>query len=246
MILGGPGSKRLDNRRRGRLRGGALRALIYVTVGGIVSYWAYGMGSDRAASRSEMLKDRITMLEAENTRLQALADDAETTRTAVEQQLAETIRRYRDEAPQGVEQEIMQAVRLRIADGVPPDQISYVIGAASSGPRCGEEVVTRRFLLQTPLSRGAHASVSFAGNAITVTGAGASAIDAGGAREAWFDAAAPVSIVFTRPGGVQSESEGVLPLYHAVVIGPKSHNFTISAAETRGFVNVTEQVCDYP
>ena len=106
--------------------------------------------------------------------------------------------------------------------------------------------MTRRFLLQTPISRGAHASVSFADNAITVTGAGESARDADGNPEAWFDPAEAVRIAFTLPGGEESASEGLLPLYHTVTIGDKAHKFAMVQAETRGFVNVAEQVCDYP
>jgi hypothetical protein len=47
-------------------------------------------------------------------------------------------------------------------------------------------------------------------------------------------------------GGEAEEISGTLPIHHAVVIDAKAHRFTVEPAESRGFVRVSRQVCDYP
>ncbi len=222
------------------------RLLLYGCVIGLVFYWAYDMGGERVAARNAALQQQLDQVADDNRRLREETDAAIRVRADAEEKLAEARRRYRADVPTGVERDLMRAVRLRLEGGVPSERLAQVIGAAQIDPGCAPEVITRRFLVQTPFSSGANAAVTFAGNAITVTGSGERARDAAGNPEQWFDPAAPVRIAFTAPGGAQSVAEGLLPLHHAVAIGDRAHNFTIAAADTRGFVNVTEQVCDYP
>ena len=245
MALGG--GTRLDRRRRGQWRGPLARLLAHGAVLALVAWWAYDMGGERARSRAGTMEERMNAIAEENRRLTEEAVAAGEARARADRRLAEIRRRYREDAPTGAERDIMTAVRGRIADGVAPERLARVVEAAQPDPRCAGAVTTRRFIVQTPVSpRGANASVSFAGNAIVVTGTGASARSASGAPEAWFDPAAPVRIAFARPGGAASAAEGRLPLHHTVVVGDKAHNFTVTGARTQGFVNVAEQVCDYP
>lgn len=240
------GSTRLDRRRRERWRGVLLRLLLHGGVLALVAWWAYGMGGDRAENRNRTLEDRVAGLTSDNRVLREETDTALAARVRADERLAELRRRYRTDVPTGDEREALTVIRRRLGDGVPLARLVEVTSAAQTDPDCASEVTTRRFLLQTPLSRGASAAVGFADNAIVITGTGESARDSAGNPEAWFDATAPVRIAFTAPGGAESVSEGPLPRHHAVVIGAKAHNFTITEADVRGFVNVTEQVCDYP
>lgn len=237
---------RLERRQRERWRTALVRTLLYAGVLALVAYWAYSMGSERAELRNLSLVDRLASLQEENRRLHDDTEAAIRERAVAAERLAESQRRYRSDVPAEDEREILNVVRQRMADGVPRERFLHVLEAVQISPRCASDVLTRRFLLQTSLSVGTHASVSFANNAIVVTGTGMSAHDPAGNREAWFDAAEPVRIAFTAPGGAESVSEGLLPLHHAVVLGNKAHNFTMTAAQTQGFVSVTEQVCDYP
>lgn len=223
-----------------------LRLIVYGAVIGAISYWAYAMGGEGAQRRNRALKEQMAVLVAENERLRAEADDAVAARAAAEERAAGFQRRYRDEVPQGAVREIMDAVRARLDEGIAPERLAHVVGAAQSQTSCRDEVMNRRFIVQTPISNGTNSSVSFADNLVTVTGAGVSARDSAGNREAWFDPAQPVTIAFTLPGGERSLAEGVLPLHHSVVVAEEDHRYTVTAAETRGFVTVTEQVCDYP
>lgn len=238
---------RLERRGgRGRWRAAMLRLPVWAAATAAIGYWAYEMGGERAALGAAAAAKRAERLEAENAQLRAAAAAAEDARAQAAEALAESRRAYRADVPTGPERDVLAAVRRRAAEGVPVERLAEVLDAAQADPRCAPEVATRRFMVRTPLSRGAHGSVSFANNAITVTGGGQPALAPDGAPEAWFDPAAPVRIAFALPGGAESVSEGLLPLHHTVTMGGEAHRFTVTPAETRGFVLVTGQICDHP
>lgn len=240
------GPTRFERRQRERWRVTAARLLVQAGIVAAIAYWAYDMGRDRAESGAQSLASRAERLDIENARLRQEAEAAMSARDDARRELDEFRARYEADAPTGIERELLDAIRERVDEGVAPERIAEVVKVAQPDPRCANEAVTRRFIIQTPVTRGANAAVSFAGNAITVTGAGTPARDATGNPEAWFDAEQPVRISFAVPGGAETVREGLLPLHHSVAIGAKAHNFTVNAANTRGFVVVTEQICDYP
>lgn len=237
---------RLDRKRSSRWRMAMFRLVIYAAVAGAISYWAYNMGGERYANRNRALEQQMTVLEDENRRLRDETDAAVAARAAAVDRASSFQRRYEQEVPQGEVREIMDLVRDRLEEGVEAERIAFVVSAAQNETRCAPEITSRRFIVQTELTQGANASVSFADRAITVTGKGEAALDSNGNLAGWFDRAKPVSINFALPGGDTTIVEGVLPLHHAVVLGDKAHRFTITAGDDRGFVMVSEQVCDYP
>jgi len=245
MTLSGYGS-RLDRKRGNRWRMAMFRVLAYAAVIGATSYWAYSMGGERSANRNRALEQQMVILEDDNRRLRDEADAAVTARTAAVDRASQFQRQYEQEVPQGPVRAIMDAVRDRLAQGVVPERIAFVISAVQNETWCASDVTSRRFIVQTPISEGTNGSVSFADRAITVTGKGESSLDSSGNLVGWFDGSKPVSLSFVAPGGDTTGAEGLLPLHHAVVIGDKVHRFTIATGETRGFVTVSEQVCDYP
>jgi hypothetical protein len=245
MSFSGYGS-RFERRRRDRWRMAMLRLTIYGAVIGAISYWAYTMGGEYTQRRNRALKEQMSVLAEENERLRVEADAAVGARIAAEERAASFQRRYRTEVPQGAVREIMDAMRARIEEGITPARIAHVVGAVQNETGCRDEVANRRFIVQTPISNGSNSSVSFADNLVTVTGAGISARDSAGNAEAWFDPVQPVTIAFTLPGGEQTVAEGVLPLHHSVVLDDEDHRYTVTASQARGFVTVTEQMCDYP
>jgi len=239
-------STRLDRKRGNRWRMAMFRLLAYAAVIGAISYWAYSMGGERVANRNRALEQQMVILEDENQRLRAETDAAVAARVAAVDRASMFQRQYEQGVPQGQVREIMGAVRDRLAQGVDPERITFVIGAVQNETRCASEVTSRRFIVQTPISEGTNGSVSFANRAITVTGKGEPSLDSGGNLVGWFDNSKPVSLNFAVPGGDATAVAGLLPLHHAVVLGDKAHKFTVAAADTRGFVMVSEQVCDYP
>ena len=245
MTLSGYGG-RLDRRRSNRWRMAMFRLLAYAAVMGAISYWAYSMGGERSENRNRALEQQMIGLQDENRRLRDETDAAVAARVAAVDRASRYQRQYEQEVPQGQVREIMMAVRDRLEEGVDPERITFVVGAVQNETRCAPDIVSRRFIVQTPISAGANGSVSFANRAITVTGTGESSIDSSGNVAGWFDSAKPVSLSFAVPGGDSTAVKGLLPLHHAVVLNGKAHKFTVTAADTRGFVMVTEQVCDYP
>ena len=244
MALRG-GATRFERRQRERWRMAAARLLLQAGIVAAIAYWAYDMGRDRAGAGAQNLASRAERFETENARLREETEAAIDARDEARRELSELRVRYETDAPTGTEREILDAVRRRTSEGVAPERIVEVVSVAQPDPRCVDDVLMRRFVVQTPMSTGAGAAAGFAGNAITITGSGAAARDAQGNPEAWFDTGRPVRIAFAAPGGAETVREGLLPLHHSIAIGAKAHNFTVTAGR-RGFVNVTEQVCDYP
>jgi hypothetical protein len=237
---------RFDRRRRDAWRMAMVRLVFYGVIIGVISYWAYTMGGEHSENRNRALESRMEAMEEENERLTAETDEAIAARATALERATRYRQRYEAEVPQGEVYDIMTAVRVRLEAGVSPERITHVIGAVTNETNCGAEVASRRFIVQTEISDGRNASVSFAGNLITVSAAGEQSVNAAGNKEAWFDRSQPVGVSFTLPGGRSETVEGALPLYHSVVINDRDHRFTMAAADTRGFLLVTEQVCAYP
>jgi len=51
---------------------------------------------------------------------------------------------------------------------------------------------------------------------------------------------------FSRLGGETSKATAKLPLHHSVVLGDHEYRFTVTAGNSRGFVNVTADRCTFP
>ncbi|MFP6756704.1 MAG: hypothetical protein VCC99_00580 [Alphaproteobacteria bacterium] len=246
MTLSGYGG-RFERRNRNRWRMAMFKTLLYTGVIGIFSFWAYNMGEERAENRNRSLEEKMAVLDEENLGLKEETEAAVSARVAAVERASKYQRQYEQEVPQGPLYDIMKAVQGRMAAGVSPDRIAFVLGAVENETRCAPDIKSRRFILRTAISSGgANNSVSFADNAITVTGAGESSRDAAGNAQAWFDGTQPVSLQFAVPGGQTTKAEGPLPLHHAVVINDKVHRFTVTDTDAKGFVLVTGQACDYP
>ena len=213
----------------------------------------FGAGLFAYQTGSWLARQEVIRLEEQIEGLQATIDDLREDKRALETRLEEAKaratnwrERYEAEVPEGTRKELLDLVQTRLEAGVAADRLAFVISEAANERQCDAGPATKRFLVQTPLSTGANGSVSFADGTVTVTAQGASATDAQGNPEAWYDPAEPVTARFTRPGGDASEASGKLPLHHSVVVDGSEHRFTLVDAEARGFVNVTWERCAYP
>ena len=121
-----------------------------------------------------------------------------------------------------------------------------MIAAAGQTLKCTGEPAVRRFLVRTPIYRGANDAVTFAENAITVTASGVSAKDINGKPEAWFDPAEPVTLRITSIGGTTREASGPLPLHHTILWHDAEYRFSVVAADQRGFVLASAERCALP
>lgn len=238
---------RLYERRRKRSR--VFKWLLVLGGLGAAGMSAYETGSavarvevDQLQARVEKLLQSSDALEQRVVELELAARQAK----AAEDQWRQRYESVRDAAPKGEAGRLLGLIAKQIDAGVAPDRLAFVIEATGRKPDCAEKPVTKRFVVRTPLSKGANDTVSFADNAIVVTSEGESATTAEGKPEAWFDPAKPITVRFTALDGVASQANGLLPLSHAVVVGEHEYRFTMTTGENRGFVNVTGDRCRFP
>lgn len=169
--------------------------------------------------------------------------------TALEEEQARAAalrEQYQLDIPDAQTKAMLDALRERREAGVEPERLVEVIAGAQNEWECAAGPELKRFVIQTPVNDGANDQVVFADGTVTVTGTGLSVRNAEGLPEAWFDAAQPVTLTFTRIGGESTDVTGILPLHHSLVFGAKIYRFSIVEAEALSFVAVTAQICAYP
>jgi len=232
-------------RRRRRLWGRVARFLFLLACLLVVAVFSYRVGVERAQEDVGGLRTRIAALAGTNARLARERDQAVAERAAALARAKAVQARYDREVPTGPSKALVALLKRRLAEGVPAERLGFVIGAATAEAKCDADTVTKRFIVQTPLYNGPNGAVSFGDNAITVTGEGESARDAGGNPEAWYDPAAPVTLHFIHVGGEAMSVNGKLPLHHSVVLGDTEYRFTVLEG-ARGFVKVAANRCAYP
>lgn len=233
-----------ERRYRRRVWGGVIRFLILVGVVVATAMTAYEFGAEDIEGQRRLHQEQL--LEFEQARSAAeqeaanLRVEVEKARLAVE----EWERRYEADVPTGDRLALLGLVSERLAAGVDPERLAFLIKAAEDKRDC-EEVETKRFLVRTPLYDGANTSVTFANEAVAVTGSGESETTDAGLPQAWYDPEKPVSLVFTRIDGQTTEISGTLPLQQSVVHDGVEHHFLVRPG-ARGFAQVAAQRCAYP
>ena len=219
-----------------------------ITLGAILAagIFAYQTGTSLAEREVislnreiETLSDKAAELQSQNTELRA-------NEILLEQRLQDAKARYEKDVPAGRMAALLGQLQDKLSGGVKMERLEFLIASADNPRECETEPATKRFLVQTPLYKGANDSVSFAKGTMTVTAQGESAVSTAGQVEAWFDVAKPVAARFTALGGKVTEAKGVLPIHTAVVHGGHEYRFTVTAAGARGFVQVTGDRCNYP
>ena len=235
---------RSRRRRRGRWIIAKWVIVLSVIVGAGVFAYETGLS---LAQRSVILRDqKIVELNAEIETLRRQNAKLDVGLRSERKRLGEARARYETDVPSGKIASLLGRVRDKLEEGVNPARLEFVIAAAQNPRTCDEKPVTKRFLVQTPLQKGANDSVSFAGNAITVTAEGVPAQDAQGRVEAWFDPAQPITLQLAQLGGKTARASGKLPLHASVVVGDSEYRYSLVAGAQRGFVQVTGDRCSYP
>ena len=218
---------------------GKLKAGLWIVISAALAYAAYSLAYDRSGKFTRELQSKLDQLRTENSNLLADAAAAEARANLFQQ-------KYATDAPHGATRQIMALVKERLESGVSPDRVAFLVAMAENDAECEHETDTRRFLVQTPLTNGANSAISFSNDTITVTGWGLPSRDSNNNLNTWFDPAQKIQILFTIIGGEQHQTDGKLPLHHALVTGNTEHRFTVKTGEEKGFVVVTEQRCRFP
>ena len=210
-------------------------------------WYAYRTGSSLAAReagdlREEIVRvqDQLQSLEQQNAGLQRALEEQRVRGDDLGAQLARL-------APTPEARKLLDLVRARVDAGVNADRLSEVITAIGPQWKCTGDPVTKRFLLNTPIMNNeANGAVTFANNAITVTGTGVSMVGENRQPVAVFDPGQPVTITFARLGGQSNQVSGKLPIHGSVQADNNTiYRFTVVEGD-RAFVSVTGQPCAFP
>ncbi len=233
------------SRRRRQIRLRALKwaaALAAIVIAGVYAYETGSRLAEREVTRLEEriaeLSERIQTLEQDNLQL---AEAARTARGKVE----DWQQRYRQDIPTGELKALYEQIRAKLADGVDGTRLGFILQQASQAKDCAEALETKRFYVKTPLYAGGNDTVGFADSAIVVTAQGSASTDGSGNQLSRYDPAQPVVVRFARLGGEASEASGMLPLYHAMVVGDNEYRFSVVPGEP-GMVKVTAGSCPFP
>ncbi len=236
-------SRTLERRRR------RLRFLKWIVVVGLLAglgVAAYETGSVLAQREVARLSDEVASLQRQVEVLRKQNAHLATDAGAARLRERDLRLRYEADVPDGAAKTLLDRIRARLADGVSPDRLEFMISSATQTPACDGRPVTKRFIVRTPLSRGANDAVGFADRTISVSATGAPATDEGGAPEAWFDPGRPVVLSFVGLGGKTVTVDGLLPLHKSLLHNGSEYRFTAAIGERRGFVDVTADRCDVP
>ena len=233
------------NRRKRKFRLTVFKWVFALALIGLAGVFAYETGSRLAERETIRLKEQIA--ELSQTIEESRRDDSalKAAAEAAEQGQRDWQQRYEKDVPSGVDKQIYELARRKLAEGVDIERLKFVIQATENQRLCAEGLATRRFIVPTPLYKGANDSVGFAKGTITVTAKGQSSRDSAGNPLARFDPAKEVTLFFAQLGGQVTEARGVLPLHHSVIVGDSEYRFSVVAG-TPGFVLVTGDRCAYP
>ncbi len=233
-------------RRSRRFRWALMRWVIALGVIAGAGVFAYRTGTDLAERKVTALAREIVTLSDKAAALQQQNTGLRANEILLEGRLRDAQARYDKDVPSGRIAALLGQLQAKLDKGVELARLEFLVASADKPRECETVPATKRFLVQTPLYSGANDSVSYAKGTITVTAQGESAVSQAGHIEAWYDPAKPVSARFTAIGGRVIGEAGTLPLHATVVHGGYEYRFTVVAAGTRGFVQVTGDRCKYP
>ncbi|MBK8175178.1 MAG: hypothetical protein IPK66_07905 [Rhodospirillales bacterium] len=236
-----------EDRRRRRRRSRVILFRWILALGLILAAGAYAYQTGtRIAERN------VISLEQQNTELRGTLEDLKAQTEAQAQKIAaekatasDWQARYEKDVPTGQIKDIFDLVQDKLSNGVAADRLQSVIQQIENRRSCDKQQQIKRIHVQTPIGSGGASSTSFSNGAISVAVSGASARNAAGNPEAWFDPAAPVTVRLTRPGGKSVEATGPLPLHPAIVAGEWEYRFTLDAGP-RGLVQIFMERCQFP
>lgn len=238
--------ERLRARRRGRVVLTIVKWAIMLSVFGAIGYYAYEAGTRLAQRDVVELRRQVGEQAAQLQGVQRERDQLRRELATATADADDLRKRYESDVPTGAISELLRLARAKLAAGVTPERIAGVLSAVENTRECEDKPSSKRFLVRLSPTRINNDSASFADRLITVSAVGTAATDGEGRPQAWFDPSKPVTVFFTRIGGVDTSATGLLPLHHSVVISDMEHRFVATVGDARGFITVTSDSCKYP
>jgi hypothetical protein len=137
-------------------------------------------------------------------------------------------------------------INSKVSSGTELSRIKRVVDGLKNDRKCSKEI-QKRFIVKTPLYKGdiKNTNISFEKGVFDITADGYSFINVDKRPESWFNADKPISVSFNTKKGTEVVKQE-LPIKKAIILNDKEYFFSISEADTRGFVQITEHSCNYP
>jgi len=237
-----------ERRRRDTARRRATVLKWLLLIGGLLGLgWiAYAAGSELARQDVLKLQERLGVLQDDLTKRTDEVAALRSERDDVLQRLQDLQGRYDEDVPTGEAKEIFGLMRKELDGGVTADRMRFLISTSGEAVRCDGNAEQKRFIVQTGLTRGVNDWVAFAGRTVIIRAKGEATVADNGLKQAWFDETKPVSILFEKIDGGESEAKGILPISHSVIRGGHEYRFIFTKAPARGFLQVTAERCRLP
>jgi len=218
-----------------------------VMVGAIfgTAYACYQFGAKQEAARIGQKAIELENVVEERDGLRQQVVDLQAKRLEDAKKIEAAEAKFRTEIPNDNVRALLNTIREKLAAGVSVERLTNILASASNPRNCRDRD-TKRFILSTAISQGTQNWAGFGNGAVTVSGEGQSAISPEKKPEAWYDPAKPVKMKFTLIGGKVTVAEGILPLQHSIIDDNIEYRFTINPNNTRGLIEVSSSVCDYP
>ncbi len=233
-------------RRRRRTLLSILRFAAFLAVMAVAIVAAYEVGNsqmrtevDRLEQRTEQLQEMSRLLRERVAAARQQAEQAEERRSAME-------RGYREAVPQGFRKDVLNEIDRKLRSGIPEERLAFVLGEVEKDQSCDARTENGRVLLQTPNATMPISAVSFDNGRIAISGSGSSARDEEDQPQAWYDPEKAVELRFLTIAGELETTRGMLPRTHAMVLDDRELRFLAKPSESKGFVDITVQICTFP
>jgi hypothetical protein len=243
-MIGGFSSLGTHRRRRRQGYRAMFRFLLGLAGVAAVGGYGYQVGVSANQAWTQMLEDDVQRFQEDNLGLRDELVQTALSASSARTTLEDLQRRYAAEVPDGELAALLERVEGQLRAGVEPARLAFLIDAAGQNAGCAEAPVTKRFQPRTALTTGPVSAVRFA-DRITVTATAEPAFDAVGQREAWYDPAEPVQLVFRTLDGRKLRVDGTLPLAHRMLVDGLEYRFSAIPGPT-SFIEVTSQACPFP
>lgn len=204
------------------------------------------VGGFEQAARVRALDEQLSLIEERSRQADRLRAEAEQRLVVEEIRAAASVAELEARVPQGELEILVDLLRARMDQGVPPERLRFVVEQAQRERRCRDGIIQRRLAPRLPEEVTPLQTIAFLDNRITVSATATAAIAENGAPEPWFDPSQPVQIRVLRIGGGIELVEGVLPLGHSVVADGREHRFGFASSAKKGLIELALQDCAYP
>lgn len=197
-----------------------------------IGYSSYEAGLALADLKVSRIQGQLAAVTGERDEARAARIQTNVELKQAREQSAALQARYQADVPTGDLAGLLQRLRERINDGVPPARLDEAITAARAVTPCEGAVDSKRIAFRTKTRSQAADNTSFVDGLIGVYVT----------READADGQ-PLTAHFRVFPDVDSVATGPVPLRHAVVVGNVEFRFVVTLSDLRGFVVIAMNTC---